>query len=124
MARRKGSARWLKEHFRDPYVRGAQRAGYRSRAAYKLAEIDRGERLLTSGLIVVDLGAAPGGWSQYAAERVGAGGRVFALDLRPMDPLEGVTFIQGDFREDEPLERIRALLGGRGVGLVISDMAP
>lgn len=124
MARSKSSARWLKEHFNDRYVQQAQKAGYRSRAIYKLMEIDQKDRLLKPGMTVVDLGAAPGGWSQYAAERVGENGAVIALDMLPMDELAGVRFIQGDFTEAATLERLQAELDGRPIDLVLSDMAP
>lgn len=124
MARSKSSARWLREHFTDEYVKRAQEEGYRSRAAYKLMEIDEKDRLLRPGLTVVDLGAAPGGWSQLAARLMGGQGAVIALDVLPMEPLPGVEFIQGDFRETAVLERLMAMLNGRPVDLVISDMAP
>lgn len=124
MARSKSSARWLREHFTDEYVKRAQEEGYRSRAAYKLLEIDEKDRLLRPGLTVVDLGAAPGGWSQLAARLVGGQGAVIALDVLPMEPLAGVEFIQGDFRETAVLERLLDVLNGRPVDLVISDMAP
>ena len=125
MARRsKSSGRWLEEHFSDPYVRRAQESGLRSRAAFKLEEIDSAEKLFTPGAVVVDLGAAPGGWSQYAARRLGGKGRVFALDLLPMDAIAGVDFIQGDFREQAVLDGLLEKLGGRRVDLVMSDMAP
>ncbi len=124
MARSKSSARWLREHFTDEYVKRAQEEGYRSRAAYKLLEIQEKDRLLRPGLTVVDLGAAPGGWSQLAARLVGGQGAVIALDVLPMEPLAGVEFIQGDFRETAVLERLMAMLNGRPVDLVISDMAP
>ncbi len=124
MARSKSSARWLKEHFNDRYVQQAQKAGYRSRAIYKLMEIDQKDRLLKPGMTVVDLGAAPGGWSQYAAERVGENGAVIALDILPMDELAGVRFSQGDFTEAATLERLQTELDGRSIDLVLSDMAP
>ncbi|HTL49938.1 MAG TPA: SAM-dependent methyltransferase, partial [Steroidobacteraceae bacterium] len=125
MARRsKSSGRWLEEHFSDPYVRRAQESGLRSRAAFKLEELDSAEKLFTPGAVVVDLGAAPGGWSQYAARRLGGKGRVFALDLLPMDAIAGVDFIQGDFREQAVLDGLLEKLGGRRVDLVMSDMAP
>jgi 23S rRNA (uridine2552-2'-O)-methyltransferase len=124
MTRTKSSARWLREHFADEYVKRAQQEGYRSRAAYKLLEIHEKDRLLRPGLTVVDLGAAPGGWSQLAARLVGGQGAVIALDVLPMDPLEGVEFIRGDFRETAVLERLLSALNGRCVDLVISDMAP
>ncbi len=125
MARRsKSSGRWLDEHFSDPYVRRAKDSGLRSRAAFKIEEIDRADRLIAPGAVIVDLGAAPGGWSQYAARRLGGKGKVFALDLLPMDAIAGVTFLQGDFREQEMLEALLASLGGQRVDLVMSDMAP
>src|SRR5262245_29981233 len=125
MARRsKSSGRWLEEHFSDPYVRRAQESGLRSRAAFKLEELDGAEKLFSPGAVVVDLGAAPGGWSQYAARRLGGKGRVFALDLLPMDAIPGVDFIQGDFREQSVLDALLEKLGGRRVDLVMSDMAP
>jgi 23S rRNA (uridine2552-2'-O)-methyltransferase len=124
MARSKSSARWLREHFTDEYVKRAQAEGYRSRAAYKLLEIHEKDHLLRPGLTVVDLGAAPGGWSQLAARLVGERGAVIALDLLPMEPLPGVDFIEGDFREAAVLEQLLNALNGRPVDLVISDMAP
>ena len=125
MARRsKSSGRWLEEHFSDPYVRRAQESGLRSRAAFKLEELDAVEKLLFQGAVIVDLGAAPGGWSQYAARRLGGKGRVLALDLLPMDAITGVEFIQGDFREQAVLDALLTQLGGRRVDLVLSDMAP
>ena len=122
--RSKSSGRWLKEHFDDPYVKRAQREGWRSRAALKLEEIDRAERLIRPGMRIVDLGAAPGGWSQYAARRLGGRGEVFALDILPMDALPGVTFLEGDFREQAVLKQLLDALGGAPVDLVMSDMAP
>ncbi len=124
MARSKSSSAWLAEHFADVYVKRAQQEGYRSRAIYKLQEIDQRDRLLRPGMTVVDLGAAPGGWSQYALERVGAGGRVVALDILPMAPIAGVEFIEGDFTEAPALDQMVHTLAGRPVDLVISDMAP
>ncbi len=125
MARRsKSSGRWLEEHFSDPFVQRAKDAGLRSRAAFKLEEIDAAEKLIFPGAVVVDLGAAPGGWSQYAARRLAGNGAVFALDLLPMDAIPGVTFQQGDFREQAVLDALLAELGGRRVDLVLSDMAP
>ncbi len=124
MARTRSSGRWLTEHFNDDYVRQAQALGYRSRARFKLEEIQRRDRILGPGMTVVDLGAAPGGWSQYAVEQVGPEGRVFALDILPMDPIAGVTFLQGDFTTDETWHRLQDLLGGRSVDVVLSDMAP
>lgn len=114
----------MREHVNDPFVQLAQKDGYRSRAAYKLIEIDDKDHLLKPGMVVVDLGATPGGWSQIAAQKVGRGGKVIALDLLPLDPIAGVDFIQGDFREDAVLKQLEELLQGRPVGLVISDMAP
>ena len=125
MARRsKSSGRWLEEHFSDPFVQLAKDAGLRSRAAFKLEEIDAAEKLFSPGALVVDLGAAPGGWSQYAARRLAGNGTVYALDLLPMDAIAGVTFQQGDFREQAALDALLAELGGRRVDLVLSDMAP
>ncbi|MCB1752764.1 MAG: 23S rRNA (uridine(2552)-2'-O)-methyltransferase RlmE [Gammaproteobacteria bacterium] len=124
MRKSKSSRQWLDRHVRDEYVKRAQAEGYRSRAAYKLLELQQQDKLLRSGQIVVDLGAAPGGWSQIAQRIVGSAGRVLALDILPMDPIAGVEFIQGDFREQEALASLRELLGGEQVDLVISDMAP
>lgn len=121
MKRSKTSKLWLREHVNDPFVQRAQKEGYRSRAAYKLLEIDERDRLLKPGTIVVDLGATPGGWSQVAAAR---DCKVIALDLLPLQPLPGVEFIQGDFREEEVLTRLEETLGGKRPDLVISDMAP
>jgi len=121
MKRSKTSKQWMNEHVNDPYVQRAQKEGYRSRAAYKLLEIDERDHLLKSGMVVVDLGATPGGWSQVAAAK---GAKVYALDLLPLHPLPGVEFIQGDFREDAVLAQLEERLGGKRVGLVISDMAP
>ncbi|MGA9665312.1 MAG: 23S rRNA (uridine(2552)-2'-O)-methyltransferase RlmE [Gallionella sp.] len=124
MKRSKTSKQWMREHVNDPFVQLAQKEGYRSRAAYKLLEIDAKDRLLKPGTVVVDLGATPGGWSQVSAARVGRGGKVIALDLLPLEPLAGVDFIQGDFREDAVLKQLEELLQDQPVGLVISDMAP
>lgn len=124
MKRKPSSRAWLHEHVTDPYVHRAKAEGYRSRAAFKLLEIDHQDRLLRSGMTVVDLGAAPGSWSQVVARRVGPAGRVVALDLLAMEPIQGVEFIQGDFREDEPLARLNEILVESGVDLVLSDMAP
>lgn len=124
MARSRSSGRWLSEHFADAYVKRAQALGYRSRAVFKLEELDERERLLKPGLMVLDLGAAPGGWSQYAAERVGKSGGIIALDLLPVEAIPGVAFIQGDFREEAVLSQLRAELAGRPVDLILSDMAP
>ncbi|MGB6105227.1 MAG: RlmE family RNA methyltransferase [Pusillimonas sp.] len=129
MAKKKFSKEWVMQHINDPYVKMAQQKGYRARAAFKLTEILDAEKLMRQGDIVVDLGSAPGSWSQVARERlVGAGGvvqgRIVALDMLPMEPIAGVEFIQGDFREDSVLEQLKNLLGGARVDLVISDMAP
>ena len=124
MKRTKTSKQWMLEHVNDPYVQRAQREGYRSRAAYKLLEIDERDHLLRPGMVVVDLGATPGGWSQVAADKVGPHGKVIALDLLPLHPLPGVEFIQGDFREDSVQMQLEERLGGKQVGLVISDMSP
>lgn len=122
--RSKSSQRWLKEHFSDPYVKRAQAEGLRSRAAYKLEELVERDRLLRPGMVVVDLGAAPGGWSQWVRQALGERGRVVALDILDMPPLAGVEFLQGDFREDAVLSQLEALLDGTSVDLVLSDMAP
>lgn len=124
MARTRTSKAWMQEHVTDPFVQRAKKEGWRSRAAFKLMEIDDKDALLKRGEVVVDLGATPGGWSQVAAKRVGEGGLVFALDLLAMEPVHGVHFIQGDFRENAVLHQLEVLLGGRQVGLVMSDMAP
>lgn len=124
MKRTKTSKAWMQEHVNDPYVQRAKSEGYRSRAAYKLLEIDDKDHLLRPGMIVVDLGAAPGSWSQVALKRVGAAGQVFALDLLPIDPLANVDFIQGDFQEDAVLAELEARLDRRQVDVVLSDMAP
>jgi 23S rRNA (uridine2552-2'-O)-methyltransferase len=124
MAHRKSSKRWLKEHFDDSFVKQAQAQGYVSRAVFKLKEIDQRDRLIRPGMTIVDLGAAPGGWSQYAAEILNGHGRIIALDILPMDVPAGVEFIQGDFTEQVIYESLLAQLGDDGVDLVISDMAP
>ncbi len=124
MARSKSSKRWLAEHFDDHYVKQAQKQGLRSRSAFKLLELQEKYRLIKPGMCVVDLGCAPGGWSQVAARETAAGGRVIGLDILPMEPLDGVEFLQGDFTEDEPLARLESLLAGQSVDLVLSDMAP
>ena len=125
MAKRsKSSGRWLKEHFSDPFVKRAQAEGWRSRAVFKLEEIDLREKMFRSGTICLDLGAAPGAWSQYARGRLGRSGRVLATDILPMDPLEGVEFVPGDFREQVVFAHILALLPARQVDWVLSDMAP
>lgn len=122
--RSKSSRRWLREHFADPYVKKAQAEGLRSRAAYKLEELVERDRLLAPGMVVVDLGAAPGGWSQYVRRALGERGRVLALDILEMPPLAGVEFLHGDFREDAVLSELQRRLSGQAVDLVLSDMAP
>ncbi|MCM2973585.1 23S rRNA (uridine(2552)-2'-O)-methyltransferase RlmE [Larsenimonas suaedae] len=124
MKRSKSSANWLKEHFDDAYVQRSRDDGYRSRASYKLLEIDEKDQLLGAGMTVVDLGAAPGGWSQIAAERVGMSGVVIATDILEMDALADVSFIKGDFTENDVLDAIMSEIDGRPVNLVLSDMAP
>ena len=124
MGRSKSSHQWLRKHFDDEYVKRAQREGYRSRAVYKLDEIQQKDHILRPGSVVVDLGAAPGGWSQYAVQVLKGKGRIIALDILPMDPLPGVEFLQGDFREDDVLNALNELLGDATVNLVMSDMAP
>ncbi|MDQ7075953.1 MAG: 23S rRNA (uridine(2552)-2'-O)-methyltransferase RlmE [Gammaproteobacteria bacterium] len=118
------SGRWLDEHFQDEYVQRAKKEGYRSRAVYKLIEIDKKDQLLKAGQLVLDLGAAPGGWTQYAAEKVTHSGHVVATDILPMDSFSDVTFVQGDFREQAVLDQILSVLNGEQADLVISDMAP
>jgi 23S rRNA (uridine2552-2'-O)-methyltransferase len=122
--RSRSSDRWLREHFSDPYVRRAQASGWRSRAVFKLEEIDRKERLLKPGAVVLDLGAAPGAWSQYAVKRVGARGKVVASDILPTDAMAGVEFVQGDFRDEPVYARILELAGEGQVDVLLSDMAP
>jgi len=124
MARSKSSSAWLARHVNDPYVRKASAQGYRARSAFKLLEIVQREGLALIGQTVVDLGAAPGGWSQVLAQRVGGSGKVVALDLLEVAPIPGVTVIQGDFREESVLRRLEETLQGRKVDLVVSDMAP
>ena len=124
MARSKSSKRWLTEHFDDPYVKQAQQSGLRSRAAFKLLELQDKRQLIRPGMVVVDLGAAPGGWSQVARPLLGPQGRLIALDVLAMEPVPGVEFIEGDFTEDEPLQRLEDALGEAAVDLVMSDMAP
>lgn len=124
MARSKTSDRWLKEHFDDVWVKKSREDGYRSRASYKLIELDEKDRLFRPGQIVVDLGAAPGGWSQVAVERVGDKGVVIASDILEMSPLAGVEFVQGDFTEQSVLDELLELMGDRQADVVISDMAP
>ena len=122
--RSKSSKAWLHEHVNDHYVHMAQKDGYRARAAYKLLEINQKDKLIKPGTVLADLGSAPGSWSQVAAKLVGKTGAVFALDILPMDAIDGVSFIQGDFREDAVLEQFEALLDNRPLDLVICDMAP
>ncbi len=129
MAKKKFSKDWIQQHINDPYVKMAQQKGYRARAAFKLIEILDSERLMKPGDVVVDLGSAPGSWSQVARERLaGPGGvvrgRIIALDMLPMEPVAGVEFLLGDFREDEVLHQLQEMLGEQRVDLVISDMAP
>jgi 23S rRNA (uridine2552-2'-O)-methyltransferase len=122
--RTKSSARWLNEHATDEYVKRAQREGWRSRAVYKLEEIQQADSILKAGALVVDLGAAPGAWSQYAVRQLGSKGELIAVDVLPMDGITGVHFILGDFREPPVLDQILARIAGRPVDLVMSDMAP
>ncbi|MGD2160664.1 MAG: 23S rRNA (uridine(2552)-2'-O)-methyltransferase RlmE, partial [Gammaproteobacteria bacterium] len=124
MSRSKSSSRWLKEHFDDEFVLRAQKEGYRSRAIYKLIEIQQKDHILKPGMTVIDLGAAPGGWSEYAVKKIGSRGRMIALDILPMEPIEGVEIIEGDFRDDAVLEQLLEVMGGARADLVISDMAP
>ena len=124
MARSKSSNRWLSEHFDDHYVKMAQQQGFRSRSAFKLLELQDKYQLIKPGMIVVDLGAAPGGWCQVVRPVVGDSGKVLALDILEMEPVHGVEFIHGDFTEAEPLRALESALGGRKVDLVLSDMAP
>jgi 23S rRNA (uridine2552-2'-O)-methyltransferase len=124
MARTASSQKWLDRQNSDPFVKRAQREGYRSRAAYKLLEIQEKDRILQPGMRVVDLGAAPGSWSQIASRLVGRNGYLVALDLLPMDPLPGVAVLEGDFREADALERLHGILDGAPLDLVLSDMAP
>ena len=122
--RAKKSSHYMNQHVHDPFVLRAKAEGWRSRAVFKLMEIDEKDRLFKPGMTVVDLGCTPGSWSEYVIKRIQPGGRLIGLDLLPMDPIPGVTFIQGDFREDEPLAQLVEALEGRQVDLVISDMAP
>ncbi|MEM7206677.1 MAG: 23S rRNA (uridine(2552)-2'-O)-methyltransferase RlmE [Pseudomonadota bacterium] len=124
MSRSKSSGRWLSEHFDDEYVALAQRDGYRSRAVYKLKELDERNNLFHENMTVIDLGAAPGGWSQYVAEKVGVGGRVIACDILPMDSIAGVEFIEGDFTDSTILNDLLTILSSKRADIVISDMAP
>ena len=124
MARSKSSSRWLKEHFDDPFVKMAQKDGYRSRASYKLLEIQEKDRILRSGMTVIDLGSAPGGWSQVTSRVIGDKGTLIASDILPMSAIADVTFIEGDFTEERVFNEIMAAVGNQPVDLVISDMAP
>jgi 23S rRNA (uridine2552-2'-O)-methyltransferase len=124
MKRTRTSKGWMREHVNDPYVLLAKKEGYRSRAAYKLMEMDERDHLLKPGMTVVDLGAAPGGWTQVAAKKIGPSGVLVAFDILPMDSVRGAVFIQGDFREDAALVMLDEAMAGRPVDLVISDMAP
>ncbi|GIZ52385.1 RlmE family RNA methyltransferase [Noviherbaspirillum aridicola] len=130
MAKNKFNKNWLHDHINDPYVKLAQKEGYRARAAYKLKEIDESEKLIKPGQIIVDLGCAPGSWSQYARNKLagkaggGINGVIIGLDMLPMEPIADVHFIQGDFREQEVLEQLEQVVGERKVDLVLSDMAP
>ncbi len=124
MNRSRSSNAWLREHVTDTYVQRARADGYRSRASYKLMEMDDKDHLIRTGEVVVDLGASPGGWSQVAATRMQGKGRIIAVDLLEMAPLPGVTFLHGDFREQEVLQRLEHLLAGEKAGLVLSDMSP
>jgi 23S rRNA (uridine2552-2'-O)-methyltransferase len=124
MGRSKSSSRWMQEHFDDEYVKLAQTQGYRSRAVFKLKEIQDKDQLIKPGMNIIDLGAAPGGWSQFARELIGKKNKLIALDMLPMEALDGVDFIEGDFREETVLDRLHALLEGLPVNLVMSDMAP
>ena len=124
MKRSKSSSRWLNEHVNDPYVKRAQKDGYRSRASYKLIELNDKDKLIRPGMLVMDLGSAPGGWSQVAGKIVGDHGRVIASDILAMDPLDNVDFIQGDFTDEAVFQQILAKLNGRQADLIISDIAP
>ena len=124
MKKSSSSKQWLRRHVSDPYVRRSKREGYRSRSAYKLTEIDDRDKLLRPGMVVVDLGAAPGGWSQVLAKRVGASGSLIAIDLLPMDAISGVIFVQADFASAKGLAAIAEMLAGRKADVVLSDMAP
>lgn len=124
MGRSKSSQRWLQEHHADPYVQQARKEGYRSRAVYKLIELQEKDHLLKPGQFVIDLGAAPGGWTEYASQFIGQGGRVIAVDVLPMEPIADVDIIEGDFTEQAVLEQILGLVDNAPVDLVLSDMAP
>ena len=124
MSRSTSSKRWLQEHHQDEYVLKARAEGYRSRAVFKLQEIQQKHRVIKPGHFVLDLGAAPGGWSEYAAQIIGGKGKIIALDLLPMEPIAGVEFLQGDFTEQETLDKLLEITAGRRFDLVLSDMAP
>ena len=124
MSRSKSSGNWLKEHFDDEFVKQSQKDGYRSRAVYKLKEIDEKDRLLKPGSVVIDLGAAPGSWCEYVVRKLKGKGRLIALDILPMEPMEGVEIITGDFLEDEVFDHLLNMLGDDRPDLVICDMAP
>lgn len=124
MARSKSSKQWLKEHFQDPYVKQAQASGFRSRAAFKLLEIHQKDKLFKPGMTVIDLGAAPGGWSQIVVKHIGSSGKVLALDILPMDPISGVEFIQGDFTEPSVYDQVISAMNNAKADLVLSDIAP
>ena len=124
MKKSHSSKQWLRRHVNDPYVQRSKREGYRSRSAYKLTEIDERDRILGPGMLVVDLGAAPGGWSQVAAKRVGPKGTVVAIDLLPVEPISGVTILQADFASEEGLSAVEECIQGRKAAVVLSDMAP
>jgi len=124
VARSKSSSRWLQEHVSDPFVKQAQKEGYRARSAYKLLELNGKDRLFRPGMRVVDLGSAPGGWSQVASRLVGDRGQVVATDILPMDAVRGVDFVQGDFREQAVMDEVLGRLGGEPVDVVLSDMSP
>ena len=124
MARTKSSSQWLQEHVNDPYVKQAQRDGYRSRASYKLLQLNEKDKLIRPGMLIVDLGSAPGGWSQVVGRLAGDQGRIVATDILPMDPLKNVEFLQGDFTEEAVLHEVLRLLGGHKPDLVLCDIAP
>jgi 23S rRNA (uridine2552-2'-O)-methyltransferase len=124
MARSKSSSEWLRRHVSDPFVKQAQREGYRSRSAYKLTELNEKDRLIRPGMRIMDLGSAPGGWSQVAGKLVGAKGRVLATDILPMEPVKNVDFIQGDFTDEAVVARLLEWLGGEKFDLIVSDIAP
>jgi 23S rRNA (uridine2552-2'-O)-methyltransferase len=124
MGRSKSSSRWMQEHFEDEYVKMAQAQGYRSRAVFKLKEIQDKDQLIKPGMNIIDLGAAPGGWSQFTRQLMGKKNKLVALDILPMDALDGVDFIQGDFREEAVMDQLHTVLEGASVNLVMSDMAP